>query len=140
LAWVASIFTFLYSAILFFKTFTGKFQPEKLSFRKVQEAPFGMLLSPMILGLLVVIFGLFPNVLAYTLIEPAMSSILPGVIERGERLNVRISHWRGFNLALFMSAGVIKIGILLLLTRKKWTSTTCYQNEQDIMNYVYDGV
>src|SRR5699024_2929269 len=40
LAWVASIFTFLYSAILFFKTFTGKFQPEKLSFRKVQEAPF----------------------------------------------------------------------------------------------------
>src|SRR5699024_2927224 len=37
LAWVASIFTFLYSAILFFKTFTGKFQPEKLSFRKIQE-------------------------------------------------------------------------------------------------------
>src|SRR5699024_7549663 len=139
LAWVASIFTFLYSAILFFKTFTGKFQPEKLSFRKVQEAPFGMLLSPMILGLLVVIFGLFPNVLAYTLIEPAMSSILPGVIEPGEKFNVHISHWHGFNLALFMTASVISIGIILLLTMKKWTRTTFYQNEQDMMNYVYDG-
>src|SRR5699024_3126436 len=139
LAWVASIFTFLYSAILFFKTFTGKFQPEKLSFRKVQEAPFGMLLSPMILWLLVVIFGLFHNVIVYTLIDLAMSSILPGVIEPREKFNVLISHWHGFNLALFMTVGVISIGIILLITMKKWTRTTFYQNEQDMMNYVYDG-
>src|SRR5699024_11595575 len=116
LAWVASIFTFLYSAILFFKTFTGKFQPEKLSFRKIQEAPFGMLLSPMILGLLVVIFGLFPNVLAYTLIEPAMSSILPVVIEPGEKFNIHISHCYCFNVALFMISGVISFVIIFFFT------------------------
>src|SRR5690625_7941996 len=86
-AWIASIFTFLYCAILFFKTFTGKFQPEKLSVKKVHEAPFGMLISPVILGSLVVVFGLFPNILAYTLIEPAMSSILPGIIETGQQFN-----------------------------------------------------
>src|SRR5699024_6311945 len=69
----------------------------------------------------------------------AMSSILPGVIEPGEKFNVHISHWHGFNLALFMTAGVISIGVILLLTMKKWTRTTFYQKQQDMMNYVYDG-
>ncbi|WP_205417766.1 hypothetical protein, partial [Escherichia coli] len=30
IAWIASVFTFLYSMIFVFKTFTGKYQPEKL--------------------------------------------------------------------------------------------------------------
>ena len=30
IAWVASVFTFIYCMILVFKTFTGKHQPEKL--------------------------------------------------------------------------------------------------------------
>ncbi len=30
LAWIASVFTFIYSMVLVFKTFTGKYQPEKL--------------------------------------------------------------------------------------------------------------
>src|SRR5690625_7441312 len=89
LAWIASIFTFLYCAILFFKTFTGKLQAEKLEVRHVNEAPIGMLLSPIILGALVVIFGLFPNILANTLIEPAMSAILPGILEPGQFFNVQ---------------------------------------------------
>src|SRR5699024_6540110 len=37
LAWIASIFTFLYSAILFFKTFRGRFKPEKLEVKQVNE-------------------------------------------------------------------------------------------------------
>ena len=43
IGWIASIFTFVYCAILFFKTFTGKFQPEKLSVKHVHEAPIGCL-------------------------------------------------------------------------------------------------
>src|SRR5690606_9796369 len=42
IAWIASIFTFLYCVILFFKTFTGKLQQEKLEVQKIHEAPFGM--------------------------------------------------------------------------------------------------
>ena len=56
IAWVGSIFTFVYSMILVFKTFTGKYQPEKLE-KKPHEAPVGMLISPVILASLVVIFG-----------------------------------------------------------------------------------
>ena len=139
LAWIASIFTFLYCAILFFKTFTGKFQPEKLSVKNVHEAPIGMLISPMILGSLVVLFGLFPNILAYTLIEPAMQAILPGIIEPGQQFNVSISHWHGFNLELWMTIGVIVIGTLLFLTMKKWSQSSFYRSEQDIFNHVYDS-
>lgn len=139
LAWVASIFTFLYCAILFFKTFTGKFQAEKLEVKQVNEAPIGMLISPIILGTLVVVFGLFPNILAYTLIEPAMSAILPGILEPGQFFNVHILHWHGFNLELWMTTGVIILGTLLFLTMKKWSQSAFYRSEQDIFNYVYDG-
>ena len=96
IGWVASIFTFVYCAILFFKTFTGKFQPEKLSVKHVHEAPIGMLISPMILAVLVVLFGLFPNLIAYSLIEPAMAAILPGILDQGQHFHVHISHWHGF--------------------------------------------
>src|SRR5699024_2018434 len=139
LAWVASIFTFIYCAILFFKTFTGKFQANKLEVKKVNEAPIGMLISPIILGTLVVVFGLFPNILAYTLIEPAMSAILPGILEPGQFFNVHISHWHGFKLELWMTIGVIILGTILFLTMKKWSKSAFYRSEQDIFNYVYDG-
>ncbi|MFD1445323.1 Na+/H+ antiporter subunit A [Oceanobacillus profundus] len=139
LAWIASIFTFLYCAILFFKTFTGKFQPEKLAVKHVHEAPIGMLISPIILGSLVVIFGLFPNILAYTLIEPAMAAILPGILEPGEQFYVNIYHWHGFIPELWMTIGVIAIGTVLFLTMKKWSQSAFYQHEQDIFNHVYDS-
>lgn len=138
LAWIASILTFLYSAIFFFKTFMGKFQPKKLSVKKVREAPFGMLFSPVVLGLLVITFGLFPNILSYSLIEPAMQAILPGIMEAGNQFNVQISYWHGFNLEVWMTIGVIVLGTILFLTMKKWSESAFYRGEQDIFNYAYD--
>lgn len=139
LAWVGSIFTFLYSAILFFKTFTGKFEVKKLNVKEVHEAPVGMLISPIILGVLVVLFGLFPNILAYSLIEPAMSAILPGILETGQQFTVSITHWHGFKIELWMTIGVIVIGVLLYKTMNKWSQSGFYRKERDIFNYVYDS-
>lgn len=139
LAWAASIFTFLYCAILFFKTFAGKFQPEKLTVKNVHEAPLGMLVSPIILGSLVVLFGLFPNMIAYSIIEPAMSAILPGIIEPGQQFNVQISHWHGFKIELWMTIGVIALGIMLFMTMKKWSKSAFYRGERDVFNYLYDN-
>lgn len=138
IAWVASIFTFLYSVIFFFKTFRGKFQPEKLRVAKVHEAPIGMLISPIVLALLVVVFGLFPNLLAYSIIEPAMQAILPGILSIGEQFEVVISHWHGFSIELWMTIGVFVLGILLYRTMKKWSQSGFYQTEGDIFNYLYD--
>ncbi|RKD73061.1 multisubunit sodium/proton antiporter MrpA subunit [Sinobaca qinghaiensis] len=138
IAWVASIFTFLYCLILFFKTFTGKFKPENFD-KHVHEAPIGMLISPIILVVLVIVFGLFPNLLAYSLIEPAMQSILPGVMTGGERFYVDIYLWHGFELELFMTMGVIALGTLLFIYMKKWSSLAIYKKESDILNPLYDG-
>ena len=118
IAWIASVFTFVYSMILVFKTFRGKNKPGKLG-RKVHEAPIGMLIPPLVLGSLVILIFFFPNVLSHYLLKPALAAVLPTLAQAGE-LNVKISAWHGWNAELFMTIGVIGIGTLLYIYLKKW--------------------
>ncbi|WP_338553201.1 Na+/H+ antiporter subunit A [Paenibacillus sp. KS-LC4] len=112
IAWVASIFTFGYSMVLLFRTFTGPAQFEKLA-KKPHEAPFGLLLSPVVLASLAVVFGLFPNLLAYSLIEPAMAAIHPGLLLPGDRFVVSIHMWHGWTAELYMTMGVVAAGMMV---------------------------
>lgn len=137
-AWIASVFTFVYSMILFFKTFTGKYQPEKLE-KEAHEAPIGLLISPIILASLVVIFGFFPNILAYSIIEPAMQAILPGVLQSGEQFEVNIYHWHGLNTELFMTIGVVAFGALVYTNLNRWKEATFFLKERDPLNAFYDN-
>jgi len=130
IAWVGSIFTFVYSMILVFKTFTGKYQPEKLS-TKPHEAPMGMLISPIILVSLVVIFGLFPGVLSNTILSPAITSIYGGGV-----YDLHIYHWHGFQPELFMTIGVIVFGTILYFSVTKWS--VIYQAIPVVWNRIYD--
>ncbi|WP_096434543.1 Na+/H+ antiporter subunit A [Alteribacter populi] len=132
LAWIASIFTFLYCLIMFFRTFLGKHQPEKLE-KEAHEAPIGLLISPIILISMVVIIGLFPNILSYTIIEPVMNSILPGF-----EFAPNIYHWHGLNTELFMTIGVIVFGSLIFMNLNKWQETYFFLRERDPLNRVYD--
>lgn len=116
-AWVASIFTFVYCMIFVFKTFGGRFRPEKLM-RKVHEAPLGMLISPLILGLLVILIFFFPNVLGKYILAPALTSVLP--MMPVTPYDLKISAWHGLNMELLMTIGVIAFGILLFKTAKGW--------------------
>ncbi|TDL78607.1 Na+/H+ antiporter subunit A [Peribacillus frigoritolerans] len=138
LAWVASIFTFLYSMVLVFKTFTGPFQLEMLE-KKPHEAPLGMLISPIILGSLVVIFGFFPNLLSYTLIEPAVESIMPSLLSEGEKFEVHITFWHGFSPELMMTIGVIALGIIGYLTLGKWRKVYDLFPKKLALNKFYDA-
>jgi multicomponent Na+:H+ antiporter subunit A len=138
LAWIASIFTFLYSMVLVFKTFTGPVQLEKLE-RKPHEAPIGMLISPIILGSLVVIFGFFPNLLSYTLIEPAVESIMPSLLPEGKKFEVHISFWHGFKPELFMTMGVIALGAIGYLTLGKWRKVYDLFPKKLALNKFYDA-
>nr|WGD70026.1 hypothetical protein P5630_11000 [Bacillus subtilis] len=78
-AWIGSVFTFIYSMKLLFKTFRGNYQPERLE-KPAHEAPVGMLVPPVILVALAVSLFFFPNILSYSLIEPAMNSIYPTLL------------------------------------------------------------
>ncbi|AJY73959.1 Na+/H+ antiporter subunit A [Paenibacillus beijingensis] len=111
-AWMASVFTFVYSMILLFRTFTGPLQPDKLE-RKPHEAPLGMLIPPAVLGLLALVFGLFPNLLSHSLIEPAIAAIVPRTLPADEHLAVHIAFWHGWTPEVFMTAGIIAAGIVL---------------------------
>lgn len=137
LAWLASIFTFIYSMMLVFKTFTGKYQPEKLE-KTPHEAPLGMLISPTILASLVVIFFFFPNLLAYTIIAPAMASIAPGLLGEDQNFYVNIYAWHGFNTELYMTIGVVLIGTLLFLILKKWIGLYNIFPKRLALNHFYD--
>ena len=138
IAWIASIFTFAYCILMFSRTFLGKFKPEKLE-KEVHEAPIGLLIPPIVLASLVVIFGLFPNLLAYSIIEPTMASILPNVLAEGERFYVNIYHWHGFNTELFMTIGVVIFGTLIYLNLKRWAEVNWFLRERDPLNWVYDN-
>jgi len=138
IAWIGSVFTFLYSMVLVFKTFTGKLQKEKLE-KMPHEAPIGMLIPPIVLASLVVIFGFFPDLLAYTLIEPAMKSILPSLLAESEHFHVHIEMWHGFTPELFMTIGVVLLGTILFLTLTKWKKVYSLQPEKLTLNTFYDS-
>lgn len=133
-AWIASVFTFLYCAIMFFKTFTGTFQAGQYD-NPVHEAPLGLLISPVILGSLVIVLGLFPDLLVPSLVEPTVANILQ--LDR-EQVDVHLRLWHGFNLELFMSIGVMLFGLLLYKGWPRLQQFIFFRRERDPLNVMYD--
>lgn len=120
IAWIASVLTFVYSFYFVFRTFTGNYKPDLLP-KKAHEAPIGMLISPAILGLLVVAIFFIPNVIADVLIKPAVASIQPYLYGSPEEIDIHVSAWHGFaSPELWMTIGIIAIGFLLYWTLSKW--------------------
>ncbi|MFE4351915.1 Na+/H+ antiporter subunit A [Peribacillus butanolivorans] len=136
LAWVASVFTFIYSMIVVLKPFTGKLQLHQLE-KKPHEAPIGMLISPIILATLVIIFGIFPNLLSSSIIKPAVASIQPNLVD--SNFQVHIAFWHGFSPELWMTIGIIVIGIILYKTFPKWKRIYQWLPEHFSLNALYDN-
>ncbi|MUG46040.1 Na+/H+ antiporter subunit A [Paenibacillus woosongensis] len=135
-AWIASVFTFIYCMIIVFKTFLGPYQPEKLD-HEAHEAPAGMLISPIILAVLVVGIFFFPNVLGDYLLRPAMASILPSIELEG--MIEPISAWHGFNPALWMTLGVIAVGTLMYLSIRRWKGIYSLLPENWTLDNLYNN-
>lgn len=136
-AWVASIFTFVYCMILVFKTFTGNYHPDRLD-KKPHEAPLGMLISPVILASLVVLVFFFPNLVSHSLLEPVMHSVFPNLLGPGESFYVNIKAWHGPNMELFMTIGIIIVGTFLFKTFKKWMDIYYNLPRKLTLNSFYD--
>lgn len=133
LAIVGSIFTFVYSIKLIHGVFFGKRTHDTP--KEPHEAPKLLLASPIILSSLVIIFGLFPNILSGSIIDPAAMSILG----TDTALNTKISHWHGFdNPALWATVAIVVIGTVLYLFRSSWMFIYDYHKEQFTLNHLYD--
>ncbi|WP_010290999.1 Na+/H+ antiporter subunit A [Kurthia massiliensis] len=118
IAWVASVFTFIYCMIIIFKTFLGQ-KTELLAVRKIHEAPIGMLISPFVLVAFVIGIFFFPNVLVKYVLAPAMLSVFPTLAPM-EELAPKVYAWHGFNTELLMTIGIIVFGLLLYMTLSTW--------------------
>jgi len=136
-AWAASVFTFIYCALFVVRTFLGKMKPEALP-TKPHEAPLGLLVPPAVLVSLVVVFGLFPDIASYSLIEPALASILPSLLAPGDHFHVHISFWHGWTTELFMTIGVVAIGSLLYWQLRRWQGVYGVLPRSWSLNALYD--
>ena len=135
LAWTASIFTFVYSMIIVFRTFLGKYKPERLE-HEAREAPVGMLISPLVLATLVVALFFFPNVLSQYLLQPAMETIFP-VLATENGLIYTIKAWHGIDATLMMTIGVVLVGTLLYKWRT-WQGVYRLLPERFSLDRVFD--
>ncbi|MGX8232587.1 Na+/H+ antiporter subunit A [Bacillus subtilis] len=136
-AWIGSVFTFIYSMKLLFKTFRGNYQPEQLE-KPAHEAPVGMLVPPVILVALAVSLFFFPNILSYSMIEPAMNSIYPTLLAGHEKFHVHISQWHGVTTELLMTAGIVVIGTIGYLSLNKWKGIYKLFPSKLTLNRLYD--
>ncbi|MBS4196538.1 Na+/H+ antiporter subunit A [Lederbergia citri] len=133
IAWIASVLTFVYCMIIVFKTFLGPHQPEKLE-HEAHEAKIGMLIPPIILAVLIIGIFIFPNLLGDYLLRPGLASIFPSL----GGMYKPISIWHGFTPALWMTIGVIVVGILIFRIQSrrkslyfppgKWTFDQLYNS------------
>ncbi|MBU8880388.1 Na+/H+ antiporter subunit A [Bacillus sp. FJAT-29790] len=136
IAWVASVFTFIYCMILVLKTFLGKHRPERLD-KVAHEATIGMLIPPIILASLVIVIFFFPNVVSHNLLQPALVGILPEFAETGG-IDVEIKPWHGWNTELFMTVGVVVFGALMYRYLKKWSLFYGLIPQFLILNNIYN--
>ena len=139
IAFIASVFTFVYSCYFVFKTFTGTLQLELLP-KKPHEAPIGMLISPVVLATLVVTIFFIPNVIGDTFVKPAVVAIQPFLYNGVEDIDIHVLAWHGFNTEVWMTLGVIGLGLLLFASMSKWQKAYAIWPQKLTLNSLYDYV
>lgn len=105
IAVAGSVFTFIYSMMLFHGVFFGPLTED--TDKHPHEAPVGLWAPAAVLALINVIIGLYPKLVADTILGPVTEAILL------EPMYIKITLWHGFNLPLAMSAAVIVFGSAL---------------------------
>ncbi|CAM3528702.1 MULTISPECIES: Na+/H+ antiporter subunit A [Saccharibacillus] len=138
IAWIASVLTFVYSVLFVFRTFLGP-RKKALRSKKIHEAPPLMFIPPAILAFLALALGLFPGLVAYSLVRPAAEAMMPIVTASGENLPLDIKLWHGFTPALWMTIGVIGVGTALALTVRYWIKLYSFVPRRMSINRFYDS-
>ncbi|MCC1491835.1 putative monovalent cation/H+ antiporter subunit A [Cognatishimia sp. F0-27] len=79
--------------------------------KKPHEAPWPMLVGPVLLAIAGAAFGIYPDLLQRALVAPTVASLL-GNIEDTKELKL----WAGVNLPLILSVVTVALGLVLYLT------------------------
>lgn len=136
IAWIASVFTFIYSVSLVYKTFLGKFKPERLD-KRPHEAPIGMLISPLLLVAFIIGIFIFPNALGQAILKPAMASLYPDAPLT--QIVPHIAAWHGWQPELFMTIAVVIVGLVLFKLLPKWRRVYGFFTRERSFNALYNN-
>ncbi len=110
LAFISSAFIVTVTILVGIKPFFG----ENLSTPKTpHEAPIKMLVGPLILAVLGLLIGLFPNFFIQKLLDQTTISIM------SEEFGLKILLWHGFNVVLILSFATLFSGIAIYYFRKR---------------------
>ncbi|GKV70002.1 Na(+)/H(+) antiporter subunit A [Sporosarcina sp. NCCP-2716] len=140
IAWIASVFTFVYSFYFVFHTFAGEKKADKLPL-KPHEAPIGMLISPIILAVSVVAIFFIPNVVGSWLVAPAVAAAQPQLYSLPADAAIHVAAWHGpKSVPMWLTVGVIAIGTMLFTTMKSWRPVYALQPRNLSLNAFYDGL
>jgi multicomponent Na+:H+ antiporter subunit A len=90
------------AATLVIKPFTG--MRRETPYTPTGEAAIALWLGPLLLAGLGLLFGLFPSLIAVSLIAPAASAVL------AEPITIRLVLWHGFNVVLALSGVTLLLG------------------------------
>ncbi|MCC3755225.1 Na+/H+ antiporter subunit A [Staphylococcus capitis] len=132
IAIVGSIFTFVYSIKFIMHIFFGEYKRESLP-QSAHESSILMLLSPIILTLLVIVFGLFPSILTQSIIEPATQSV-----SQSTGITAEFHLFHGITPAFISTIAIYIIGMLLIITFSYWVRLLEAQPNQLKFNHWYD--
>ncbi|MDW7673122.1 MAG: Na+/H+ antiporter subunit A [Bacillota bacterium] len=130
IALLGSIFTFVYSMMIFHGVFFGPLTQD--TDKKPHEAPLGLLLPGLFLASLNIIIGLYPKIVGNTILGPVTEAILT------EPMKIKITLWHGFNLPLVMSMAVVVFGGLLYWQLGKTKQILALVPARPSSNAVYD--
>jgi len=140
LAWIASVFTFVYSFYFVFRTFTGRHKPDVLP-KHAHEAPIGMLISPAILSVLVLLIFFIPNVIGDYFVKPAVLAIQPYMYTIPGDVDIYIKAWHGWYAPeLWLTVGIVLVGLLLYWTLSKWQPLYDKWPDNFSFNRLYDSL
>ena len=139
-AWIASVFTVVYSFYFVFKTFAGKRKVEPLP-KTAKETSFGMLIAPVLLAILVVVVFFIPNLIAKMFVKPAVVAMQTGLYSHPDEVSVTVSAWHGWwTPELLMTIGIVGFGLVLFLTMSRWQKLYDLQPEYLSINALYDSL
>lgn len=136
IAWIGSVFTFIYSFYFVFHTFAGKHKPDQLP-KQAHEAPVGMLLSPAFLTVLVITIFFIPNLVGDWIVKPAVAVIQPFMFDSPAAVDIHVAAWHGeITTELMMTIGIFAVGGLMFWSLRKWQHQ--YDRFPDTLNSLYD--
>src|SRR5690606_6766125 len=122
-----------------FRTFTGKHKPDLLP-KSAHEAPAGMLVSPAVLGLIVVVIFFVPNLVGDWIVKPAVAAVQPFMYSSPSDVDVHVAAWHGhITPELMMTIGIVIAGLALFSLLPKWQGLYRVFPEQLTLNKLYDS-